>query len=252
MGRRLHIASFALFVACAPPGSAYAEMRRAPSMKPIDYPSPNGRFTVKTAQPFGFSVREGDKVLWSEPFEDISNAVVSDDGGTVVVTLWGWKDEGGSDSIVFYDGKGTRIGKDSFGGGRGSAGMGGMKWIRRLVLSPDGAFCALGQNGKEKSRVTLYDARKAVSLWERTFGLEEIEGIAFQPSGRNILIATRRRDTQDMVYLLVDARGEVAWEKRVAHNFTYDVKDLCRFSADGKQVEVYIEAEKKHIAFPVP
>ena len=44
----------------------------------------------------------------------------------------------------------------------------------------------------------------------------------------------------------------IAWEKKVERNFTYDVKELCRFSADERQVEVYIDAEKKYLAFPVP
>jgi hypothetical protein len=104
----------------------------------ILYSSPNGRFTVKAVEPSGFSLREGDKVLWSEPFLDVSKAAVSDDGGTVAVTLWGWKDERGSEAIAFYNGKGTLIRKDSFGGPFGSPDKGAMKWVKRLVLSPDG------------------------------------------------------------------------------------------------------------------
>lgn len=252
MGRRDLAVSVALYVACSLAGSASAEMMPAAPGTAIWYPSQNGRFTVKAVEPSGFSLREGDKVLWNEPFLDVSKVAVSDDGGTVAVTLWGWKDERGSEAIAFYNGKGTLIRKDFFGGPFVSPDKGVMKWVKRLVLSPDGAFCALGENGKEKSRVTLYDARKGAFLWERRFGLEEIEGVTFQPSGRNILFATRGRDSRDMVCLLADTKGEVLWEKKVERNFTYDVKELCRFSADERQVEVYVDAEKKYLAFPVP
>lgn len=252
MGRK-SLAVLVMFCAtCWLAGHVSADMMRAAPGTAALYPSPNGRFIVKAAGPGGVSLREGDKILWSEPFLDVSKAAVSDDGGTVAVTLWGWKDEGGSEAIAFYDGKGALIGKESFGGPLGSTDKGAMKWVKRLVLSPDGVFCALGENGKEKSRVTLYNARKGVFLWERLFGLEEIESMAIHPSGRIILIATRGRDTQDMLYLLSDAKGEIVWNKKVRRNFTYDVKDLCRFSADGKQLEVYVDAEKRHLAFPVP
>jgi hypothetical protein len=246
-------ATIALGVACALAGAAVAERLPAPPGSARSYPSPNGRFSVRAAEPYGVSLREGDKVLWNEPFLDASSGAVSDDGSVVAVTLWGWKDEGGSEGIAFYDGKGTETGKELFGGPRGHGDKASMKWVKRLVLSPDGALCALGEDGREKARVTLYDARKGAFLWGRPFGLEEVAGVAFPPSGRTLLlVATYDRATRDMVCLLVDGKGEVAWEKAVAKNFTYDAKEPCRFSADGKQVELYIDAEKRHVSFPVP
>jgi WD40 repeat protein len=253
MVRRVLAVPVALCLASILAGPAVAERPPAPPGSATSYPSPNGRFVARAAEPYGLSLRDGEKVLWTEPFLDVSKAAVSDDGSVVAATLWGWKDEGGSEAIAFYDGKGTQTGKELFGGPLGQGDKGAMKWVRRLVLSPDGALCALGEDGREKARVTLYDARKGSSLWSRSLGLEVVEGIAFPPSGRShLLVVTRARDTQDLACLLVDAQGGVAWEKTVGKNFTHDVKEPCRYSPDGKTVEVYVDPEKRHVAFPVP
>jgi hypothetical protein len=252
MGRSVLVLAVAWCVAAGLAATASAEMMRAAPGAATLYPSPNGRFTAKAAEPEGLSLREGDRVLWREPFLDVSKAAVSDDGGTVVATLWGWKDEGGSEAIAFYGPNGKLIAKTDFGGPSGGSDKAAMKWVKRLVLSPDGARCALGEHGKSQARVTLYDAQKGSFLWERPFGLEEIAGIALQPGGRHILLATRGRGSLDVLYLLADEKGEVVWEKRFGKSFTYDVKDLCRFSADGKQFEVYAGEEKRLIAFPLP
>ena len=103
MGRRAFAVSVALFAACSMAGSSSGEMMPPMPGTAILYSSPNGRFTVKAVEPSGFSLREGDKVLWSEPFLDVSKAAVSDDGGPF-----------------------------------GSPDKGAMKWVKRLVLSPDG------------------------------------------------------------------------------------------------------------------
>lgn len=241
-GWRYAVASIAVFAACAIAVQASAEMRRGYRSAPVLYPSMNGRFVVRVADPGGVSLREGDKVLWNDPFLDVSHAAVSDDGGTVAVTLWGWKDELGSEAIAFYDRKGEPTAKIPFG----------MRWVRRLSISPGGSLCALGQNGVDTARVTLYDTRKGAPLWDKKFGLPEIEALAIQPSGRKLLIATRDRDTQDTLFQVADDGGELLWERKVEKNFTYDVKEIGRFSADGSRIELYFDAEKRYREFPVP
>lgn len=198
------------------------------------YLSENGKFelTITYGEPaHAWSLKKNGLELWKIPLlSEPGDAAVSDNGETITLPLWGWRDEGGSSGIAVYDNKGGLRREILFSAGMPTKDE--LRWVRKTSLSPEGNFIALGEHGKEHARITLFDALTGELLWETSAGLPDIVQLKVSEKGKYVLAATSRQNDGDMEFILLDRRGNVFRQRSVAENLSYEVGNYLQFSAD--------------------
>jgi hypothetical protein len=217
-----------------------AERMADPVGKPDSCFSDNGVWEV--AITYGnlfhsWSLKKNGQELWHRALMgEPGGAAVSDNGEVITLPLWGWRDEGGSSGIVVYNGQGEPVREIVF---RNPDGSETLRWVRRTGISPEGGRIAIGQNGREASMVTMFDAASGNLLWETQAGLPEIDDLRVSANGDYTLAATSKYGTGNMAFVLFDQQGRAAWSETRSHNLSWEVKVYGRFLADGKGFEIY-------------
>lgn len=218
------------------------------------YTSENGRYEVSIKYGEGFpswSLKEDGIEVWSKPLtEEPGPIVVSDNGETIILTLWGWRDEGASSGVVIFDGKGEFARKVLFRDT--SMSQETLRWVRATSVSADGKYFAVGGNGSESATVTLFDASTGDEVWDRSAGLPDMVAITLSPDGRYVLAATRGDKSSDMEFVLLDPSGEKVWSEKFENNLSYDVERYVRFTDSPAEFEVYDLAAASYTRRVVP
>jgi len=213
------------------------------------YTSDNGRYEVSIIYGDGlpsWSLKEDGQELWSKPMMDEPGAAsVSDNGETIALPLWGWRDEGGSSGVAVYNKEGDLVKKIYFKGLSMSAET--LRWVRATGISPDGKYLAIGGNGKENATVTLFASASGELVWEKAAGLPDIVDIRIAKDGKHVLIATREKNGTGMEFVLFGGEGSVLWNKKIDNNLSYDVEHYIRFTDDGTGFEIYDLASGKYL-----
>lgn len=98
--------------------SAFARMAERMADQPgsIDkYFSDNGKYELSIT--YGehlpsWSLKENGRLLWSEPLmNEPGAAAISDNGETITLPIWGWRDEGGSSGVAVFNKEGNLLKK---------------------------------------------------------------------------------------------------------------------------------------------
>ncbi|MBF0252656.1 MAG: hypothetical protein HQL29_02470 [Candidatus Omnitrophica bacterium] len=208
------------------------------------YVSDNGRYEVSIVYGDGFpswSLKEDGLELWSEPMPAEAGAVtIADNGETIILPLWGWRDEGGSSGVAVYNKEGKLV-RNIFFKSINDLLMSEetLRWVRVTKISPDGKYFAIGGNGQENSTVTLFEAASGNVVWDKTSGLPDIVDIAIAKDGEHVLAATREDNDTGMEFVLFDREGNVLWNKKIDKNLSYDVEHYVKFKDDASGFEIY-------------
>lgn len=237
--------------------SAWARMaERMPDQSgSVDtYFSDNGKYelSITHGEPLAsWSLKENGKVLWSEPLmNEPGNAAVSDNGETITLPVWGWRDEGGSSGVAVFNKNGVLVREVLFKGDL--PGTETLRWVRERRLSPDGKYFIIGENGKESAHITLFKAATGEIVWEKRGGFPEIVQLKIAGEGKYALAATREDNGSGMEFLLLDRSGTALWRKIIAHNLSYEVKHYVRFMDDGSGFEIYDLKSGRYLSEKIP
>ncbi len=218
------------------------------------YCSDNGKYEVSITYGkhlLSWSFKENGKVLWSEPLmNEPGAAAISDNGEAITLPLWGWRDEGGSSGVAVYNRKGELVKEVHFKGEL--PGTESLRWVHETRLSPDGKYFIIGENGKESSSVTLFNATTGEIVWEKKVGLPEMVQVKVTKEGKYALVTTNEDKDRRMEFLLLDSSGIEIWRKKMTHNFSYDVKHYIKFNDDGSGFEIYDLKSGKYISEKIP
>ncbi|MGC8773724.1 MAG: hypothetical protein ACP5R6_00455 [Chlorobaculum sp.] len=217
-----------------------AERMADPVGKTDSFFSDNGLWEVAITygNPFAsWSLKKQGKELWNDPFmSEPGSAAVSDNGQLITLPLWGWRDEGGSSGIALYNGQGKALRQIVF---RNDDGSETLRWVRRTAISPEGTRIAIGENGKDAARITLFDAADGRILCSASAGLPEIDDLRVSAGGKYVLAATSKYGKGDMEFVLLDRQGKTIWGEKRAGNHSWEVEVYGRFLPDGSGFEIY-------------
>lgn len=224
-----------------------------PVGKSYSYFSDNGLYEVVITDrhPFpGWSLKKKGQELWNRAvMSEPGGAAISDNGEVITLPLWGWRDEGGSSGIALFNGQGEQVREIVF---RNTDGSESLRWVRRTAISPEGARIAIGQNGRESSLVTMFDAAGGNILWETKAGLPELDDLRVSANGEYTLAATSKYGTGNMEFVLFDNQGRAVWSEKRSRNLSWDVKVYGRFLSDGKGFEIYDLKSKIFMKHRIP
>lgn len=198
-----------------------------------------------------WSLKEDGRELWNNPLmTEPGEAAVSDNGETITLPLWGWRDEGGSSGIAVFNKKGALTREIPFAAGL--PGEQGLRWVHSREISPDGKYIAIGENGKKQAKVTLFDAGSGNIAWEKNTGLPDIAEISVSDKGTWTLVATRNDNGNDMAFILLDMQGKEIWQTKIAGNFSHDVRNYLRFNSDLSGFAIYHLKPGRYISAQIP
>ncbi len=218
------------------------------------YVSDNGKYEVSIMYGKNFpswSLKENDQVLWSKPLmNEPGAAAISDNGEAITLPLWGWRDEGGSSGVAVYNIKGELLREVHFNGEL--PGTESLRWVHETRISPDGKYFIIGENGKECSYVTLFNARTGEIVWGKKVGLSEMVQVKVSKDGKYALVTTNEYKDRRMEFQLLDSSGIEIWHKKMAHNFSYEVKHYVKFTDDGSGFQIYDLKSGKYISEKIP
>ncbi|NTV99502.1 MAG: hypothetical protein HGA70_10115, partial [Chlorobiaceae bacterium] len=114
------LASLLAFITLCAPDLPAEMMPDMPGAKE-HYFSSNNRYevTITFGEHFhSWSLKEDGRELWNSPLmTEPGEAAVSDNGETIALPLWGWRDEGGSSGIAVFNKKGELTREIPFAGG---------------------------------------------------------------------------------------------------------------------------------------
>ncbi|AOS83948.1 hypothetical protein BIU88_07175 [Chlorobaculum limnaeum] len=232
-----------------------AERMADPVGKTDSFFSDNGVWEVAITygNPFAsWSLKKHGKEIWSDPLmTGPGGAAVSDNGELITLPLWGWRDEGGSSGIALYNGQGKALRQIVF---RNDGGSESLRWVCRTAISPEGARIAIGENGRDGSWITLFDAAEGRRLWSAKAGLPEIDYLCVSVNGDYTLAATSKYGTGNMAFVLIDKQGKTIWSEKRSGNLSWEVKAYGRFLFDGSGFEIYDLKSKSFMKrrFPAP
>ncbi len=239
----------------SPPAFARMAERMADRPGAIEsYLSENGKYevSIKHGEHLpSWSFKENGRQLWSEPLlNEPGVAAVSDNGETITLPLWGWRDEGGSSGVAVYNKKGKLV-KEVLFKSQSSADE-ALRWVRETRISPDGTYFIIGENGKKGADVTLFNAVTGNIVWEKSAGLPELVEIKVAREGQFALVATHEAKGDGMEFLLLDHSGAAIWQKKIGHNLSYEVKRYLKFKDDGSGFEIYDLHSARYISIRFP
>jgi hypothetical protein len=198
-----------------------------------------------------WSLKEDGRELWNNPLmTEPGEAAVSDNGETITLPLWGWRDEGGSSGIAVFNKKGALAREIPFAAGLPLEQ--GLRWVHSREISPDGRYIAIGENGKKQAKVTLFDAGTGNIAWEKNTGLPDVVEIRVSDKGSWTLVATRNDNVSDMAFILLDREGKEVWQKKIAGNFSYDVRNFLRFNSGMEGFAIYHLKPGRYISAMIP
>ena len=214
------------------------------------YSSRNAKYTVSIrllgypdASPSECTFAASGKQVWTKLIPTTpSKVVISENGERIVMTNWGWYDEGGSQSLSIYNRMGELSKEIPFGQ---------MKWVRVLAISPDGSCCIVGVNTVQNAFFSLYDCQTGELKWEKGYGFSETSEAKVANGGDYILVATNDYHSGDMQFLLLDSKGVVLYHKLLAKNYSYDVPDYLRFKDNGKEFEFFDKNTNQYLVEPL-
>jgi hypothetical protein len=245
-----YLCSIALFVLAIFPMPLSAKMAD-PVGKVVSFYSDNGVFEVAISYGENFrswSLKQNGSPLWKDLLTaEPGEAAVSDNGETITLPLWGWRDEGGSSGIAVYNKEGRLLRKIPFNGHDGQVVL---RWVRETAISPDGTCVVIGENGKEHMTATLFNAAESRLIWASCEGFPDLDCIRVAANGDFTLAATS--NGSDMEFLLFDTRGKVIWRTQKPKNHSYGVKPYVRFNQDGKGFSIYDLKTGNYESFVLP
>ena len=230
-----------------------AEMMVDPVGRTYSYFSDNGIWEVAVTykMPFSsWSLKKSGVELWNRSLMgEPGGAAISDNGEVITLPLWGWRDEGGSSGIAVYNGQGELVRKILFQSDDGGEYL---RWVRRTAISPEGERIVIGQNGREASNVTLFDATSGKLLWSATVGLPEIDDLRASASGEYVLAATSKYGTGDMEFVLLDSQGRTIWREKRSRNLSWEVNRYVRFFPEENCFGIYDLKSKTYMKRRIP
>ncbi len=216
--------------------------------------SDNGRYEITITcekQGHSWSFSEKGKELWKQPlFDEPGEAAVSDNGETIILPLWGWRDEGGSSGIAVYDKKGELRKKIPFAGEHPDETV--LRWVRYHAISPDGSSIAIGLNGIGQAEITLFDASTGALVWGKNTGYPVIVQIRVAQNGKFTLAATRNETDGSMAFILFDRMGKEIWQKKTVRNFSRDVSSYVQFRSGRQEFGVFDRKTGRYIFAKLP
>jgi len=226
------------------------------------YTSDNGKYEVSIMYGsnnfMSWSLAENGVQLWSRPLMcEPSPAAVSDNGETITLPIWGWRDECASKGVAVYNKKGELVKEVLFRSEPPEEGSllpaeEALLWVRQTKISPDGKYFAIGYNGSQAAGVTLYNAATGDAVWDKKIGLPEMVQIKVAREGKYVLVATHEDKEGWMEFLLLDSAGAVLWSKKIGNNFSWEVKHYIKFKDDGSGFEIYDLKSEKYISEAMP
>lgn len=231
-----------------------SERMSDPAGKSCTYTSDNGRYRVTITHGdniASWSLKENDHELWNRTLWDEPGfASVSDNGSTIVLPIWGWRDEGGSSGMAIYDKEGNLIRQIMFGNASAENGM--LRWIRKQAISPEGGMIVTGEGGIKQSTLTMFDTATGNVVWTRQTGPGEVMEIVVASKGSYSLAAARNNDNGSMAFTLLSRDGRTLWNTSIDANFSYDVKRYIRFSEDLHSFDVYELKARRYRTISLP
>lgn len=188
--------------------------------------------------------KEGDSIIWAKEISTTPGKVnISNNGKSIVLANWGWYDEGGFRSLSFYNGKGELLKMVDFG----DKGLDSMLWIMETAISPNGIYYIFGVGGQKRAEFYLYDCGSAKLLWRKEYGFENV--VEIEISDKNILVATFDYDSSDMLYTLLNIKGNMLWQREIKGNHYWDIKDYLHLDSDGRNFEIFDKEKGEYISF---
>ncbi|NTW11342.1 MAG: hypothetical protein HGA26_08285, partial [Chlorobiaceae bacterium] len=109
---------------------------------------------------------------------------------------------------------------------------------------------AIGENGKKQAEITLFDTLNGDIAWGKNTGLQDMAEIRVSEKGIWTLAATR--NAGDMAFTLFDSAGKEVWQKKIAKNYSRDVKSYLQFTSDLSGFAVYHLKQGRYISARFP
>jgi hypothetical protein len=195
------------------------------------YESSNGKFQARVSYgqhgTSSLSLYEMNTERWRvSHIEHPGTIAVSDNGQTVVMTTFGWEDEGGASGLAIFNAKGDPLKPIEFS--EGNLSKAGIKWVKVLQVSSDGKYIAVGEGLRENSKVTVYDAQTGFQVLNQEAGYQNCVGISMSLGAERTLLATRNNES-GMIFALLDKTGKILGSKMIDKNFSYNVPVYVKF-----------------------
>ena len=219
--------------------------------------SENGQYSIdiKTlgypdTSPSECTFKEKNRIIWSKRIPTTPGKVnISNDGKYIVMANWGWYDEGGFKSLSLYNNKGKLIRELNFNK-PGSF----LLWIRSTAISPDGMYYVFSASSTAvKAKIYLYEFYEFGSgnlVWANEYECWDVVEIEISDEGRSILVAAQLDyNSGDMLFFLLNRKGDIIWEKKIEKNFSWDIKDYLHLDSSGGNFEIFDKANAKYISF---
>lgn len=186
---------------------------------------------------------EGDHLQWRREIPLTPGRVlISDSGRSIVMTRWGWYDEGGAKGLVFYNQEGDLLKEVSFSD---DPSKGSLLWMDAFIISSDGKYCVVASHWRDKGQtiLRLYNCLTGDLVWLKNYAMEHeiIEPVAVKIAdyGRMILLAAYNYSTADMAYFILDIDGNILWQESLFKNFSWDRNDYIRMDDRGYNFEIF-------------
>jgi hypothetical protein len=249
-----------LLTALPQPGLAELMSRFAPGFGPKvekitgvqTYVSSNGTYELVMNGPEGkWSLKENGRLLWSKYLPSQPGAAaISDDGNMITQPMWQYIDEVHClcSGIVFYNREGESVRYIHFLDGWQSL----LLSLDQIAISPDGSMIVIGGNGKPKSYLTMINGADGVKSWDISTGYATVDALRMTSKGAYTLVATH--DGRNMEFLLLDHKGRLIWSRKIANNYSTEIRDYVRFDRDEKGFFIHVLASEtfQHHVIPAP
>lgn len=215
------------------------------------YYSANNQYSVMIkilgypdSSPSKCSFMKGEKIIWSKQIPTTPGKVnISNNGKAIVMANWGWYDEGGLNSLSFYNNTGELIKEVALGERKDGL------WLGKAEISADGRLYVGMGSEYQKPFLFLYDTRAADLLWKKEVGFEHPAEIEISDKNDLILAAHFQPNSGDMLFSLLDINGNILWQKKINENLDWGVKDYLHFKDGSSNFEIFDKASGKYILF---
>ncbi len=178
--------------------------------------------------------------------------LVADNGRSIVMTRWGWYDEGGARGLVFYNKEGVLLKEVAFGD---DMSKGSLLWIDAFTISADGKYCVVASHWRDRgeTRLRLYNCLTGDLVWRKSYVMEkeiiEPVDVRIADEGRMILLAVYNYSTADMAYFLLDKDGGIIWQESFYKNFSWDKTEYIKMDEKGFNFEIFDKSKNCYRRF---